>query len=138
MRAFIGTVTFLMASLGFVGLASAHVPLWAPRVSLSLALDWNKLAVAAISRPKPPPPVRVGRHAIPKLTVTSAALPRPQLDLATYGRVEVALREVVTPHYMEPDLDHRQKFRVLYFSPYAPYLGAWGALLTIETDALLR
>ncbi|MCU1281489.1 MAG: hypothetical protein JWM53_5035 [bacterium] len=138
MRALIGTAAFLMTCLGLSRPASAHVPLWAPRVSLSLALDWNKLAVAAISRPKARPAARVGRHVVPKLAVTAAAPAPAQLDVAAYSRVETAMREVVTPHYVEPDVDHRQMFRVLYFSPYTPYLGAWGAILTVETNALLR
>jgi hypothetical protein len=138
MRPFTGTLVFLLASLGFSGPARAHVPLWAPLVSLSLALDWNQLAVEAISRPKPKAPARVGRHAIPKLTVTAAAPAPAQLDVAAYGRVEFALREVVTPHYVQPDVDRRQMFRQFYFSPYTPYLGAWGFVLTVETNALLR
>ena len=139
MRPFTGTLVFLLASVGFSGPASAHVPLSTPRVSLSLALDWNKLAVEAIAKPKPQAPARVGRHAIPKLTVTTAApAPPMQLDFAAYGRVEVVLRDVVTPHYVQPDVDHRQMFRQFYFSPYTPYLGAWGFVLTVETNALLR
>jgi hypothetical protein len=138
MQARVSTLAFLLATLGFCGQASAHVPLWAPRVSLSLALDWNKLGVEAISRPKPKAAPRVGRHAVPKLTVTAAAPAPAQLDVAAYGRVEVALREVVTPHYVQPDVDRRQMFRQFYFSPYTPYLGAWGFVLTVETNALLR
>jgi hypothetical protein len=138
MRALSGTLAFLLTTLVFSGLASAHVPLWAPRVSLSLALDWNRLAVEAISRPKGPLPPRVGRHAPPKLTVTGAAPVLVQRDVAAYGRAETWMRVVVTPHYAEPDLDHRQMFRVFYFSPFTPYLGAWGAILTVETNALLR
>ena len=139
MRAQSSTVVFLLASLGLSGPATAHVPLWAPRVSLSLALDWNKLAVAAVARPKRPAPPRVGRHVVPKLTVTSGAAPvLVQRDVAAYSRCETWMRTVVTPHYAEPDVDHRQMFRVFYFSPYTPYLGAWGAILTVETNALLR
>lgn len=139
MRALIGTVAFLLASLGFSGPASANVPLWAPRVSLSLALDWNRLAVEAISRPKTKKTtLRIGRHAIPKLPVTFAAPVLAERDVAAYGRAETWMRVVVTPHYAEPNVDHRQMFRVFYFSPFTPYLGAWGAILTIETNALLR
>src|SRR2546430_14247411 len=98
MRALSGTVVFLLASLGFSGLASAHVPLWAPRVSLSLALDWNKLAVAAISRPKRPAPPRVGRHVVPKLLATAAAPVLVARDGAANGRAAPSLRVGVTPH----------------------------------------
>ena len=138
MRALIGIVAFLLATLGSSGPASAHVPLWAPRVSLSLALDWNKLAVEAISRPKPRPAARTARRATPTMPVTGAAPVLAQRDVAAYGRVETWMRVVVTPHYAEPDLNHRQMFRVFYFSPFTPYLGAWGAILTVETNALLR
>ena len=88
---------FLLATLGFTGPAAAHVPLWAPRVSLSLALDWNKLAVEAIHRPKADTPPRVRRHTIGKLTVTAAAPARAQLDVAAYGRVEGWMRDVLIP-----------------------------------------
>ena len=141
MRASFFTMGFLLATVGFSGRAEAHVPLWAPRVSLSLALDWNKLAIAALRElptVKPGAPARVRRHNIPKLTVTAAAPARAQLDVAAYGRVEGWMRNVLIPHYVEPDLDHRQKFRQLYLAPYTPYLGAYGFNLTVETDALLR
>ena len=138
MRAQLLIAAFLLATLGFSGHADAHVPLWAPRVSLSLALDWNKLAVAAIRRPKSAPPPRVRRHTVPTLTVTAAAPARAQLDVLAYGRVEGFMRTVLIPHYMEPDLDRRQKFRVIYLAPYTPYLGAYGFNVTVETDALLR
>jgi hypothetical protein len=138
MRASFLTVGFLLAIVAFNGGAEAHVPLWAPRVSLSLALDWNRLAVEAIHRPKPKAPTRAHRHTIPKLTVTAAAPARAQLDVAAYGRAEGWMRNILIPHYVEPDVDHRQKFRQLYLAPYTPYLGAYGANLTVETDELLR
>lgn len=138
MRASATIAGFLLATLGFVGRADAHVPLWAPRVSLSLALDWNKLAVEAIARPKAPKPPRATRHAVPKLTVTAAAPPAAHVAVATYGRVETWTRNILIPHYMEPDLDRRQMFRVVYVAPYTPYIGAYGLTLTVETDALLR
>jgi hypothetical protein len=128
----------LLATVGFSGRADAHVPLWAPRVSLSLALDWNKLAVTAIRRPRPDMPKRVRRHTIPKLTVTAAAPARAQLDVAAYGRVEGWMRNVLIPHYAAPDVEHRRMFRQFYLAPYTPYLGAYGANLTVETDGLLR
>jgi len=128
----------LLATVAFGGRAEAHVPLWAPRVSLSLALDWNRLAIEAIHRPKVCAPARARRHTIPKLTVTAAAPPRAQLVVAAYGRVEGVMRNVLIPHYVEPDVDHRQKFRELYVAPFTPYLGAYGLNLTVETDALLR
>ncbi|HEX8954122.1 MAG TPA: hypothetical protein VF997_17660 [Polyangia bacterium] len=128
----------MLTTLVLTGRSGAHVPLWAPRVSLSLALDWNKLAVEAIHRPKTPPPPRVHRHTIPKLTVTAAAPAPAQHDVAAYGRVEGAMRDVLIPHYVQPDVDHRQQFRQFYLAPFTPYLGAYGAMLTIETNALLR
>ncbi len=138
MRALPAIAAFLLATLVFTGRSEAHVPMWAPRVSLSLALDWNKLAVDALRAPKPKPKPRAHRHTIPKLTVTAAA-PRPaQLDVAAYGRVEGVMRDVLIPHYVQPDVDHRQMFRELYLAPYTPYLGAYGFNLTVETDALLR
>ena len=138
MRASASIAGFLMVTLGFVSSAHAHVPLWAPRVSLSLALDWNKLAVEAIARPKAKKPARVARHGVPKLTVTAAAPQPAHVAVATYGRVETWTRNILIPHYMEPDLDRRQMFRVVYLAPYTPYIGAYGLTLTIETDALLR
>ena len=138
MRAPSLTAAFLLATLGFTGPAAAHVPLWAPRVSLSLALDWNKLAVEAIHRPKADTPPRVRRHTIGKLTVTAAAPAHAQLDVAAYGRVEGWMRNVLIPHYAEPDVDHRQKFRQFYLAPYTPYLGCYGFNLTVETDVILR
>jgi hypothetical protein len=138
MRAPSVIAAFLLATLGFASPAAAHVPLWAPRVSLSLALDWNKLAVEAIQRPRKDTTSRVRRHTIPKLTVTAAAPARAQLDVAAYGRVEGAMRDVLIPHYVQPDVDHRVMFRQFYLAPYTPYLGCYGFNLTIETDALLR
>jgi len=138
MRASAAIAGFLLVTLGLGGSARAHVPLWAPRVSLSLALDWNKLAVEAIQRPKVKAPARAGRHVIPKLTVTAAAPPVAQLDVAAYTRLEGWARNVVIPHYMKPDVDHRQMFREFYLAPYTPYLGAYGFVLTVETDAVLR
>lgn len=138
MRALIGTAAFLLACLGFTGPADAHVPLWAPRVSLSLALDWNKLAVEAIKRPKPGPAARAPRHVVPKLTVTAAAPAPAHLDVAAYGRVETAMREVVIPHYINPQEGQRQLFRVVYATPYTPYLGCWGIMVTVEQNVLLR
>ncbi|HEX6839711.1 MAG TPA: hypothetical protein VF334_24200 [Polyangia bacterium] len=138
MRALSAIVAFLLATLVLTGRAEAHVPLWAPRVSLSLALDWNKLAVTAIHSPKPKVPPRAHRHTVPKLTVTAAAPAAAHLDIAAYGRVEGLMRDVLIPHYVKPDVDHRQMFRQFYLAPYTPYLGAYGFNLTIESDALLR
>lgn len=138
MRALSAIVAFLLASLVFTGRADAHVPLWAPRVSLSLALDWNKLAVEAIHAPRPKAAARAHRHTVPKLTVTAAAPAAAHLDVAAYGRVEGVMRDVLIPHYVQPDVDHRQLFRQFYLAPYTPYLGAYGFNLTIETDAILR
>lgn len=138
MRALPAIAAFLLASLVFTGRADAHVPLWAPRVSLSLALDWNKLAVTAIHSPKPKPKPRPHRHTVPKLTVTAAAPAAAHVGLAAYGRVEGVMRNVLIPHYVQPDVDHRQMFRQLYLTPYTPYLGAYGLSVTIESDAILR
>jgi hypothetical protein len=138
MRATSAIAGLLLVTLGWARPAHAHVPLWAPRVSLSLALDWNTLAVEAIRRPKAKATARVGRHAIPKLTVTAVAPAKAQLDVLAYGRVERWARNIMIPHYVEPDVDRRQKFRQFYIAPYTPYLGAYGFVLTVETDALLR
>jgi hypothetical protein len=139
MRASSVIAAFLLTTLGLMRSAAAHPPLWAPRVSLSLALDWNKLADEAIHRPKANTPARVRRHTIPKLTVTAAAPPRAaQLDVAAYGRVENAMRDVLIPHYVQPDVEHRQMFRQFYLAPYTPYLGCYGFNLTVETDAVMR
>lgn len=138
MRASAAIAGFLLVTLGLGGTSRAHVPLWAPRVSLSLALDWNNVALEAIHRPKPQPPARVRRHVIPTLTVTSVAPSLVQRDVAAYGRLEGWARNVVIPHYVQRDVDRRQMFRQLYLAPYAPYLGAYGATLTVESDALLH
>ena len=139
MRAAAAIAGFLLVTLGLGGSARAHVPLWAPRVSLSLALDWNKLAVEAIRRPKDKAPARARRHVIPALTVTAAAPPVAQLDVAAYGRIEGWARDIVIPHYVQPDVDHRQMFlRQFDLAPCTPYLGAYGFVLTVETDAVLR
>lgn len=138
MRAPSAIAAFLLATLGLAEAAHAHVPLWAPRVSLSLALDWNKLAVEAIHRPRPAAVARAARHAVPKLTVTAVAPAAAHIDVAAYGRVELWTRNILIPHYVQPDVDHRQKFRQFYIAPYTPYLGCYGFNLTVETDALLR
>jgi hypothetical protein len=130
---------FVLATLGVSTVAQAHVPLWAPRVSLSLALDWNSIARQAARQPKPKPlATKKPRHVIPKLTVTGAAPALVQRDVAVYGRVEGWVRNVAIPHYVEPDVDRRQMFRQLYLTPYTPYMGAYGLNLTVETDAVLR
>jgi hypothetical protein len=138
MRAAFIIAAFLLATLAATSAARAHVPLWAPRVSLSLALDWNKLARDAVTRPKPKPVKKVARHLIPRLTVTAAAPAPNQLDVYAYGRAETFARSVLTPSYVEPNPDHRQMFRQVYLFPYTPYLGAYGLILTVETNALLR
>lgn len=138
MRAPSAIAAFLLSALVFTGRSEAHVPMWAPRVSLSLALDWNKVAVEAIAAPRPQPPPRHHRHTIPKLTVTAAAPAPARLGLAAYGRVEGLVRDVVMPHYVAPQVDHRQKLRQLYFAPYTPYFGAYGFVVTVETDAVLH
>ena len=121
MRALSATVGFLLTSLGFCALARARAPLLGPRASLTLALDGNQVAIR-----------------VPRLTVTAAAPAPAELELAAYNRVESWARDVLIPHYAQPDVDHKQLFRQLYLSPYAPYLGAYGLIVTFETDALLR
>jgi hypothetical protein len=141
MRALCTTAAFLLATLAFAPKARAHVPLCDPRVSLSLALDWNKIAREAITQPAPKPVAHVARHTIPKLTVTAAAPATYQLGVAAaaYGRAENWARSVVIPQlYVQPDLDRRQMLRQVYVVPSAPYLGAYGLMLIVETDALLR
>ena len=116
MRALPCTVAFLLASQSFCGPAQAHVASWGLRLSLSLAREKQT----------------------PRLTVTAAAPARTRLDVAAYGRAEGWLRRVASPHYLEPDVDRRQMFRQVSFSPYALSIGTWGGLLTVETNALLR
>lgn len=138
MRALHTTLAFLLATLALTSRADAHVPLWAPRVSLSLALDWNKVAQAAVLQPKPKPVPRVARHQVPKLTVTAVAPAAAQLDVAAYARAEEMARLLLVPHYVAPEVDRHQNFRQLYVTPFAPYLGAYGLALTVETNAILR
>lgn len=143
MRALCSTVAFLMATLELCAPASAHVPLYAPRVSLSLALDWNNVVLArALAQPTAEATAAtiVRRHRIPKLSVTSGATtPLPQaLDVAAYDRVERLARAILSPRYDSPDAEHRRLFRSVYLTPYAPYLGCYGFNLSVETDALLR
>ena len=143
MRALHSTFTFLAASLLFCGSAAARVPTLAPRVSLSLALDWNNLAIRALQAPpRPAVPVAVRRHTIPKMSVTSGAA-RPaaaQLDAQAVGRVEGWARRVITPRLDRgaTDAQRRIMLRAAYLTPYAPYVGCYGVNLNIETDALLR
>ncbi len=138
MRPLCATAAFLLVTVAYATTAQAHVPLWAPRVSLSLALDWNKVALEALSQPKPKPVARVARHQVPRLTVTGAAPAPAQLGLAAYNRVEGTARQLLMPHYVEPDAERREMFRQVYVMPYTPYLGAYGLVLTVETNALLR
>jgi hypothetical protein len=139
MRAPYIIAAFLLATLTFTPSARAHVPLWAPRVSLSLALDWNKVAREAVMRPAPKPTARVKRHTVPKLTVTAAAPPAYQIDVAAYGRAEGWAKHVLVPQfYVQPDPDRREMFRQVYMVPYAPYVGAYGLTVIVETNALLR
>ena len=48
------------------------------------------------------------------------------------------MRVVLMPSYVQIDPERRQMFRQFYVMPYTPYLGAYGAVLTVETNALLR
>ncbi len=134
MRAPSAIPAFLLATLGLGGVAHARVPLFGPRFSLSLALDWNQLAVAAMRGPR----ACALRRPMPELTVTAAAPAHAPLELAAYGRVQGWMRDVLSPHYARPDADRSQRFHQLYVSPYAPYLGAYGLSLTVETNLLLR
>jgi hypothetical protein len=139
MRALHAISAFLLATLLYGGRADAHVPLWAPRVSLSLALDWNKLAVDAIRRkPTAKAPPRARRHQVPPLTVTTVAPPRAERAVAAYDRAQGWMRQLLIPSYVNPDVDHRQSFRQVYVVPYTPYLGAYGVILTVEENVLLR
>lgn len=145
MRALCSTVAFLVSTLALGARASAHVPLLAPRVSLSLAIDWNEMVLArALAQPRGATATAaatlVRRHRVPKLSVTSGAttpLP-PALGVAAYDRVERLARTILSPRYDSPDAEHRRLFRSVYLTPYAPYLGCYGFNLSVETDALLR
>jgi hypothetical protein len=139
MRALSPIAAFLLASLGFCPLGRAEMPMLGPGVSLSLALDWNRIAATALAHPEPAaPPARAHRHEVPRLTVTTAALPPAPRDVAVYGRVAGWAQSVVMPGYVAADLEHRQRFRQVYVAPYAPYFGAYGLTVTVETDAILR
>lgn len=138
MRALPAIAAFLLASLGFTGRAAANVPLWAPRVPLSLALDWNKVAVTALTTPPPKPPERVRRHTVPKLTVTMAAPAPAHLDVVAYHRIETLVRDVAAPHYTPRDADYRRRFRRFTLVPFTPYVGAYGLGVRVDSDALLR
>ena len=118
MRALSAIAAFLLASLGVVGRAAADMSLWTPRASLSLALDWNKVTVGA-------------------LTVTSAAQTATPLDVVAYKRVEKLVRTVAQPTYM-PGPAHRRLFREVRLEPFTPYVGAYGLALDFRTDAILR
>ena len=142
MRAPYATLAFLLATLGIPATARAHVPLFAPRVSLSLALDWNNLAVRALhAPPRPTAPSTVHRHVVPRLAVTDGAPPPARaLDFEAVNRVEGWARTVMAPRYYSasPRQSSRMHFRAIYLNPYTPYLGCYGLTLTVETDALLR
>jgi hypothetical protein len=138
MRALNGTLGFLLATLCLSVSARAHVPLVAPRVSLSLAVDGRRLARDALACPQPAPVPHVARHQVPRLSMTATVPSLAPHDVAAYDRVEGWTREVVIPHYTPPDVNHRRLFRQVYAVPYRPYLGGLGALFTVETDAILR
>ncbi|MDB4966371.1 MAG: hypothetical protein JWN44_2060 [Myxococcales bacterium] len=143
MRALYSTSAFLLATLALAGPALAHVPVLAPRVSLSLALDWNNLVMRALHAPPPPPAsVTTRRHVIPKLSVTDGAQTRsaPQLEVQAVSRVENWARSVVSPRYDSTNADaaRRTQFRTMYVTPFVPYMGCYGLNLTVETNALLR
>jgi hypothetical protein len=143
MRALHSTLTFFATSLLLCGSAAARVPTFAPRVSLSLALDWNNLALRALQAPpRSAAPVAPRRHTVPKMTVTDGAVvpPAAQLDTQAVGRVEGWARSVVAPRLDPGTIDpHRRiMMRAAYLTPYAPYVGCYGVHLTVETDALLR
>jgi hypothetical protein len=137
-------VAFAIAGAGFARDGRAHLPLFAPRVSLSLALDWNNLARRAIRQPRrevPPAPPARHRHAIPPLGVTDGApAPEPvQHDVAAAARAEVWVRRVTVPQYVTPfNSDARFKLRSMYLVPFIPYLGCYGLSTVFETDAVLR
>lgn len=140
MRSLGSTLIFLIALAAVAGRAEAHVPLFAPRVSLSLALDWNKMARTALSRPAAPATVVARKHDTPKLAVTGATVATTaDVSRATIARVEAYARLVVTPSYTAPEPVQRERlFRAAFVMPYAPYLGCYGALLTVQSDLLLR
>jgi hypothetical protein len=127
----------------------AHVPLFTPRVSLSLALDWNALARRA---PAARPPATVAaphRHTPPRLPLASVTqqpvsaveppIPsRTAPETVAVGRVEGWARMLVTPSVAStnPAEAHRLRFRSVYATPSVPYLGAYIMTINVETDVL--
>jgi hypothetical protein len=111
---------FILIALGAGGVARANPASAVPRVSLALAIDWSMPSTSS------------------KLAVTSAAPTAAQHDVAAYGRFADLARQVVVPHYVEPDVTRQQMFHQVYVTPFTPYVGAYGLNLTVESDALLH
>jgi hypothetical protein len=141
MRALGSTLAFLVAAAAVAGSAQAHLPLFTPRVALSLAIDWNKMALQALQHPAPPAETTVARHhQAPRLGVAGPVVAAPPpIDRAAVSKVELYTRVVVTPSYTAPTaVQETRLFRAAYMMPYAPYLGCYGVMLTVQSDALLR
>lgn len=135
-------MAFLLASLGLSTTALAHLPLNAPRVALSLALDWNQVVLQrALAQPRDATATTVvkRRHTLPKLSVTGGPVAAaPSAGVAAYGRFEQTARAILMPRFDNPAAVHTRMLRAVYLSPYAPYFGCYGAMLNIQSDALLR
>jgi hypothetical protein len=150
MRAVSSIVAFLSVSALAMPAARAHVPLFTPRVSLSLALDWNALARRAHAAPAPQATIATTRrHTPPRLPLISVT-PRPAsavaapipsrttLETVAVGRVEGWARMLVTPSVAStnPNEAHRLRFRSVYAVPSVPYLGAYIMTVNVESDVL--
>jgi hypothetical protein len=141
MRALASSLSFLVVIAALAGRARAHVPLFAPRVSLSLAFDWNKMARQALLHPERAPATVVARrHQPPRLAMTSGPVTAAPPPLQrSVGRAELYMRVVLVPTYISPEEMRRTRmFTAAYVTPYTPYLGCYGAMLTVQSDALLR
>lgn len=142
MRALGSTLSFLIVAMAIGRPAQAHVPLFTPRVSLSLAVDWNKLALQALHHPAPAPATVVAHwHQPPRLEVANgpAVAAAQPMDVAAVSKVELYTRAVIAPSYQAPPaLQQRRLLRSAYLFPFTPYIGCYGMMLTVQSDALLR
>jgi hypothetical protein len=140
MRALGSTLSFLVVLAALAGRAQAHVPLFAPRVSLSLAFDWNKLARQALLHPEPAPATVVARPREPaRLAMTGPVTAAPAPVQRSVDRAQLYMRVVFVPTYISPEQMRRTRmFTAAYMTPYTPYLGCYGVMLTVQSDALLR
>jgi hypothetical protein len=149
MRAVSSIVAFLLVGVAAMPQGRAHVPLFTPRVSLSLALDWNALArraptarsQATVAAPHRHTPQRLSLTSVTQQPVSAADAPIPSRtapETVAVGRVEGWARMLVTPSVAPttPDEAHRLRFRSVYAAPSVPYLGAYIITINVETDVL--